>query len=205
MAHDHGSGKAGRFVIRNDAGWEQFVMAEVVIPDTPNSYGDVSTRQGVKDFAYAFAMQGYGIDVNHDNVEVGGQGSAQVYVVESFIVRPGDPDFIEGSWVVGMKILDPVLWQKILDGEINGYSYEALVTMLPVVLQNLRNRVVTGETAADLEDGHTHTYTVVLDALNRPLSGGTGVTDGHSHGISTHTYTDITDAHWHRYDVLELS
>lgn len=184
---------------RDDQGWERVVMAEMLIPDTPNSYGDIYTREAIKDFAYQFAMQGYGIDVNHDNWDVTGQ----VYVVESFIARPGDPDFIEGSWVLAMKILDDAIWQKVLDGEINGYSYEALVTMLPVEITNLRNRTVTGVTHPDLFDGHTHNYTVVLDPLNNPISGGTDVVDGHSHTITRTTVTDFADAHQHRYDVLD--
>ncbi len=188
-----------KFIVRDDRKWERVVMGEILIPDTPNSYGDIMSREAIKEFAYAYMIQGYEIDVNHDNVVV----DDVVSVVESFIVRPGDPDFIEGSWVIAMKINDDGIWQQVLDGTINGYSYEALVTMLPVAIQNLRNRVITGTTQPDLEDGHTHTYTVVVDDLNKPLSGGTGVTDGHSHGISTHTYTDITDAHWHRFDVLE--
>lgn len=188
-----------KFVVRDDRKWERVVIGEILLPDTPNSYGDIMSREAIKEFAYAYMMKGYQIDVNHDNVVV----DDVVSVVESFIARAGDPDFIEGSWVIAMKINDLDLWQRILDGEINGYSYEALVTMLPVDIQNLRNRVITGVTHADLEDGHTHTYTVVVDALNKPISGGTGVTDGHSHGISTHTYTEIVDAHWHRFDVIE--
>jgi hypothetical protein len=188
-----------KFLRRDDAGWERIVMGELLIPDTPNCYGDIYTREAIKEFCYRFAMEGYGIDVNHDNVEVG----SGVFVVETFIARAGDPDFIEGSWVVAMKIMDDTIWQMVLDGEINGYSYEALCHMLPIKLDNLRNRVVTGVTYPDLIDGHTHTYTVVLDPLNRPLSGGTTVTDGHDHSISTHTYTDFADAHRHRFDVLD--
>lgn len=187
-------------VVRKDAqGWERVVMAEVVIPDTPNTYGDIYTKEAVKDFCYTFAMKGFGIDVNHDNVEVTGK----VFVVESFIARPGDPDFIEGSWVVAMKILDDDIWQMVLDGEINGYSYEAIVTMLPVEIRNLRNREVSGITHPDLSDGHTHHFTVTLDPLNKPISGYTDVVDGHSHKISYHTLTDFADAHQHRYDVLD--
>lgn len=174
-------------------------MCELLIPDTPNSYGDIYTREAIKDFCYEFAMQGFGIDVNHDNVDVTGK----VYVVESFLARPGDPVFIEGSWVLAMKILDDTIWQQVLDGELNGYSYEAMVTMLPVEITNLRNRTVTGVTKPDLSDGHTHNYTVTLDPLNKPISGSTDVVDGHSHTISYHTFTDFADAHQHRYDVLD--
>ena len=60
-------------IVREDRKWDQIVMGEVLIPDQPNSYGDIYTREAIKEFAYQFAIQGYGIDINHDNVEVGDQ------------------------------------------------------------------------------------------------------------------------------------
>lgn len=178
--------------------------AEVLLPDVPNVYGDINTRESIREFAYEFARQGYGIDVNHDQEDVNG---AEAVVVESFIVRAGDPDFIEGAWVIAMKILDATLWQQILDGQINGYSFEAICAMLPVVFQNLANRQVVGTTEPSPLDGHTHTFLAMLDVFNQPISGGTGVTDGHSHGIVRHTTTQKADnlagiSHNHRYQVI---
>lgn len=194
-------------LLRDDNGeYERVVMAEVLIPDTPNSYGDIYSRSAIKEFAYLYAKTGYGIDVNHDNNDVKKLG---VYVVESFIARDGDPLFVPGSWVVAMKVEDDILWNKILNNEINGYSYQADVTVFPVELQNLRNRMVTGQTQADITDGHTHDFVVVLDPLNRPISGGTSTVNGHCHKIVTHTYTEAGAAllgapHKHRYQVLAI-
>lgn len=191
-------------VTRKDGTYEQVVMAEVLLPDTPNVYGDIYTRESIREFAYQFAIQGYGIDVNHDNVDVQGQ---EAVVVESFIARPGDPNFIEGSWVVGMKILDSEVWQQVLDGTINGYSFEAECSMLPVVFQNLTNRQVIGSTEPDPVDGHTHEFLVILDVFNRPISGGTSIVNGHSHPVVHHTITEnqkdlMGRSHSHRYQVI---
>jgi len=191
-----------KMLIRTDLGYEQVVMGELLIPDTPNSFGDITTKEAIKEFAYEFARQGYGIDLNHDNVDVNKQ---QIVIVESFIVRPGDPDFIEGSWVIAMKILDDDLWQQVLDGDFNGFSYEAVVEMQPVLIKNLRNRTVTGVTEADPADGHTHDYVAVLDPLNKPISGGTSVTNGHSHTIARHSFTEVSEHHRHRYQVINES
>lgn len=197
-----------RLLIRDDgAEWERIVMAEVLIPDVPNVYGDITTRENIRGFMEAFALQGYFIDIEHDQQDV---KNTKAFVVESFIARKGDPDFIEGSWVVGMKILDDALWQDVLEGRVNGYSYEALVEMFPVMFQHLRPRVVTGVTSPDPVDGHTHTYTVVLNAINRPIAGGTGETNAHAHTISTHTVTDASNnglfgaSHTHRFQVLHI-
>lgn len=178
--------------------WEQIVFAEVLIPETPNVMGDYWTAPAIREAAYMFMQQGFGIDVDHDNVDVTGP----VYLVETFIARKGDPDFIEGSWVVGMKIEDPELWQKVLNNEINGYSYEALVGFIEATLQMSDSGVRTGVTEPDLEDGHTHTFMVRVDESNRPVEGGTDTVNGHNHIIKYHTVTEESDGHSHRYNIV---
>ena len=179
--------------------WERVVFAEVLIPNVPNVFGDLWSPAAVREAAYEFMRQGYGIDVDHDNVDVSGP----VHVVESFIVRSGDPDFIEGSWVVAMRVEDDTLWQKILDNEINGYSYEATVNFLAgIFVDETDDGTRTGYTEPDPYDGHRHAFAVLVDANNRPLSGGTDEVDGHSHTISTHTVTDESDGHSHRFNLV---
>jgi hypothetical protein len=179
--------------------WERVVFAEVLIPNVPNVFGDLWSPAAVREAAYEFMRQGYGIDVDNDNVDVSGP----VHVVESFIVRAGDTDFIEGSWVVAMRVEDDTLWQKILDNEINGYSYEATVNFLAgIFVDETDDGTRTGYTEPDPYDGHRHAFAVLVDANNRPLSGGTDEVDGHSHTISTHTVTDESDGHSHRFNLV---
>lgn len=187
-------------VVREDRTWERVVFGEVLVPETPNLYGDYWTKEAIRHAAYLFAEQGYGIDLEHDNVDLTG---LKVIVVETFIARPGDPDFIEGSWVVGMKILDDDMWEAVLNNEINGYSYEAIVEFMDAILTMEDDGIRVGVTEPDLEDGHTHEYMVMVDEDNRPISGGTSETDGHSHTISTHTVTDEAEGHTHRYNLVQ--
>lgn len=182
----------------DDKDWEQVVFAEVLVPETPNVFGDYWTKEAIKEAAYTFMAEGFGIDVDHDNIDVTGD----VHVVESFIARRGDPDFIEGSWVVGMKILDAEMWEDVLAGRINGYSYEAIVAFLEATLQMDDDGVRSGYTEPDVNDGHTHAFVVLVDENNRPVSGGTDETNGHSHTISTHTVTDAAAGHKHRYNLV---
>ena len=192
------------FIKRGDDEYERVVMCELLIPNVPNSYGDIYTPEAIKEFAYEFARQGYGIDLNHDNVDVQDRG---VYVVEYFLARAGDPLFAEGAFVVGMKIDDDEIWQQVLNLELNGFSFEAECMMLPVQIQNLRNRQVVGVTDPDPSDGHTHEFLVILDPLNRPVAGATGVTQAHSHKIVSHTKTETAKGllgavHSHRFQVI---
>lgn len=180
--------------------WEQVVACEVLIPNVPNVYGDIYTEDAIVEFMIAFEQQGYGVDVNHNQLDVKDEA---VEVVGSFIADETTPEFIKGSWVVVCHILDDDLWQQILDGDIAGYSFEATAAMTPVTIQNLANREVSGTTEPDPNDGHTHDFLVILDPLNKPLAGGTGFTNGHAHTITTHTVTDESNGHVHRYQVIQ--
>lgn len=191
-----------RLVVREDRKWERVVYGEVLVPETPNLYNDFWTKAGIRHAAHLFMMQGFEIDREHDNVDLTGK----VFVVESFIARPGDPDFIEGSWVIAMKILDDDLWEAVLTGEINGYSYEALVEFIGATFVMEDDGFRQGTTEPDPIDGHTHTFLVIVDEDNRPISGGTSFDAGHEHAITTHTSTDAaigyTDEHKHRYNLV---
>lgn len=190
-----------RLIQRDDRQFERVVLAELLVPNTPNSWGDWYTPEAIKEFCYAFSQKGYGLDIEHNQIDVGG---VQFFVVESFIARSGDPDFIEGSWVIGVKIIDDGLWQQVLDGEINGFSFEADVFFTPITITyEDETRIVTGVTEPDPLDGHTHTFTVVIGPLNKVLSGGTGITDDHAHAITGTTVTLASNGHTHRYQVVE--
>jgi len=187
--------------VRSDREWEQVVFAEVLVPDVANVYGDYWSATAIRHAAYAFMMQGFGIDVEHDNIDITG---GKAVVVESFIARANDPDgFIEGAWVVGMKITDATLWADILSGEINGYSYEALVSFFTAVLTVLDDGIRQGVTEPDTTDGHVHNFVVMVDVDNRPIEGGTSFDHGHSHVITRHSITEADSGHKHRYNLVQ--
>ena len=186
-------------VLRDDpVAWEGIVMAEVLIPDTPNVYGDFWTKEAIREAAYMFMVEGFGIDINHDQIDI----SDRVSVVESFVVRPGDAIFIEGSWVLALKVHDDALWQDILDCKINGYSYMAYVATQSAAVVMEDDGMRMGVTEPDTTDGHTHEYMVLVDENNRPISGGTTNTSGHSHAILVHTVTEEAVGHVHRYNLV---
>lgn len=192
-----------RSIKREDTeAWERVAWSELLIPNEPNVYGDYWTAEAIVRARDLYMQTDYKLDVEHDNVDVRNKG---YYVIESFIARPGDPDFIEGAWVIGVKFIDDDLWNQVLSGELNGFSYEANVLAEPVTIEyndEIEQRIVTGVTEPDPFDGHTHTFTVVVGPLNKVISGSTGETDGHYHSIRTHTLTGKASGHTHRYQVL---
>lgn len=178
-------------------GLQRIVYAEVLIPDVPNVFGDFHTKEMVRDFAYGFMSEGFGLDVNHDNVV-----RADLSVVESFIARKDDPDFIEGSWVVGVYVGDDEVWQMVRNGDITGFSWEGYVLMVPGELEMAGDFTRIGSTEPDIGDGHTHEFFAILDDDGRVIAGGTTETDGHSHLIRSHTFTEKAENHSHIYNLV---
>jgi hypothetical protein len=184
---------------KDENGYERIVYSELLIPETPNAYSDYHTSTSVREFAYAFMIKGFFIDEEHDNVDI----SDKVQVVESWIAREGDPDFIEGAWVIGMYIGDDLIWDKVLGGELNGFSYEALVNFTPALIDAPIIRTVSGITEPDTMDGHTHEYFVLLDPLGTIIAGGTVEDDtDHTHLIRRHTFTDEASYHLHLFNYV---
>jgi hypothetical protein len=188
-----------RLFKKDEEGFERIVFAEVIIPDALNSHGDLHTRESVKEFAYSFMLNKFGVDVDHDEEDV----SDSLTVVESFIVRDGDPDFIPGAWVVGMYIGDDEVWQAIRNGELNGYSYQAWVEALPIDVTVQADVTRFGTTQPDLEDGHTHEFFAMLDTEGYLIAGGTTETNGHSHMIRRHTFTEKEAGHSHIFNIVK--
>lgn len=194
----------GQYLTKDEDGFERVVLGEVLIPDVVNVYGDFHTRENIREFAYRY-MADIGkwyIDRNHDGSE-DDNDDGKVIIVESFIVREGDQDFIEGSWVLGSWIRDDEIWQQVLDGELNGYSWEALVATAPIDVVIPSERVVYGTTQPSLIDPHVHRYFALLDDTGRVVAGGTSFDEGHSHPIRSHTFTENADGHIHIFNVVK--
>lgn len=182
----------------DDDGYQRIVYAEVLIPDVPNTAGDFQTKEMVREFAYGFMVSGFDLDVDHDNV-----ARADLKVVESFIARDDDPDFIPGSWVVGVYVGDDEVWQKIRNGEINGYSWEGWVKAIQAEVDMLADVSRFGRTEKDLKDGHTHEFVAIVDDAGRVVAGGTTEVNGHSHTIRSHTFTEKADGHSHIFNIVK--
>ena len=100
---------------------KQIVYGEVYVPYSIDTQGEMMLPDDIEKMAHRYLQLpnlSKTIDVNHDNRPV------NCHVVESFVARKGDPEFTEGSWVVGMKIDDSSIWSLIKDGKINGFSFE---------------------------------------------------------------------------------
>ncbi len=175
----------------------QVVYGEVYAPNVPDSQGDFMTIVEVRKMAHKFleSQRVTKVDTNHDNVE---NGSC---VVESFIARPEDPDFIEESWVVGVHVADGEIWKKVKSGELNGFSFEAMVMSRAKELELEVPEEIVGLTSK--AEDHEHEFIVVMDDDGNFVGGRTNIVNGHFHSILKATVTETSMGHAHRYSFVE--
>lgn len=183
-------------------GEKHLIFGEVYAPNVLDTYGEFVTRDDLELMAHRFIGELENlhetIDTNHDNIPNG------CYPVESFIARAGDPDFTEGAWVLGVKVADDHIWMQIKKGELNGFSFEALVRPVDVEVTIQQVRDLVGKT--ELADDHDHVFFVQVNDQGRVVSGQSSVDadpegDVHDHRIRRATVTEMggPDRHVHRY------
>lgn len=186
----------------------RLVYGEVYAPMVPDTQGDFMVQDEIRKMAHRFlvARRQKNVDEQHDNHVSG------AVIVESFLVREGDPDFpIPGSWAVAAWVQDEEIWNKVKAGEINGFSMEAAVTpKLRSVIIELDSKL-TGMT--EEENGHTHDFTLEFDDEGNLIRGRTNNVDEHWHEITENTVTGpdvaagpgrVLDGHQHGYSFLEF-
>lgn len=178
---------------------KHLVYGEVYVPSIIDSDGDYMDAEDIEKAAHGFLrdLNLQKIDLQHSNKLVPG-----ATVVESFIARKGDPDFIEGSWVVGVHIPDADTWSKIKKGEINGFSLEALVKGEETEIEVEVPPVISGKTTKS-EDDHDHDFYVTYDPEGNLVGGRTSEVNGHYHLIKRGTITEEAAGHRHRFSFVE--
>lgn len=185
-------------IIRKADKERQVVYGEVYAPGVPDSDGEYMTEEEIWKAAYKFLQSGNlaAIDREHDNEATG------AFVVESFIARDEDPDFIPNSWVLGVRVPDPELWGLIMSGEINGFSMEAYVQYVPQEIELEIPEDIEGSTSE--AQRHRHKFRVEFDDKGKFLGGRTDIVNGHWHEIRRGTITEKSDGHHHRYSFTEI-
>ena len=177
---------------------QRIVFAEVYAPDRPDSDNEFMTSEEIRKMSYKFMKEQKlsQIDSQHTNELVNG-----AHVVESFIARKGDPDFIEGAWVLGVHIPNDSDWAKVEKGEWNGFSIEAFVQKELVDIEVELPAQMAGWTMKS--EDHQHEFLVEYGEDGSFRGGVTNMVNGHMHIIKNGTVTDIVNGHSHRFSHLE--
>lgn len=178
---------------------KRLVWAEVYAPDRPDADGEFMRADEIEKMAYAFmkSMKMDAVDTHHSQ-----ENEEGCCVIESFIARKGDPDFIEGAWVVGIHVDRDDIWEKVDKGELNGFSMEAWVKREEKDVELEVPPVLTGMTMKS--EDHEHEFMVAYNDDGLFLGGRTNEVNGHSHLILRGTVTQTADGHSHRFAHVEL-
>lgn len=175
----------------------QVVYAEVYAPNRLDAHNEYMTEEEIRKMAWRFMATSdtKRIDVMHDNNII------EAVVVESFIAREDDPIYIPGSWVVGVYVEDKDVWQKVLDGELNGFSMEAYVIRDNQTIEIDMPQLVSGETS--VTEDHTHRWYVSYTPDGQFLGGSTDRVNGHFHEIKAGTITEKAAGHHHKFSTVD--
>lgn len=173
----------------------RLVYAEVYTPYTLDTYGEFMFPEDIEQMAHRFMKLDLSqtIDTNHDNEPNGS------YPVESFIAREEDPDYTPGSWVLGVHVPEDHVWTMVKSGELNGFSFEAMMRAVEYVVSAKVVRDHVGETQE--ANGHTHMFFVHLNEQGLVTGGITSEDEGHFHTIVRASFTQEANDHTHRYDI----
>lgn len=137
------------------AGYEGVVQGLALKPDMPilrydmnkNPYYGYFTKETIKKLRDSFQkhLQTNNVSTDHNGKSVDG------YLMESFIIDSearladvksrGIEDATMGSWFVQYKIEDPKVFQRVVDGELKGFSIEAFLQTFLKVENNNQNKL----------------------------------------------------------------
>lgn len=132
----------------------RIVYGPVLVPDEPDSDGDVVSAERIETVAHKFVENYSNIDLQHSLKNVG-------HLVESAVLPvdwPVSEDVMvpKGSWIMGVRVTDDDTWEAAKSGELSGFSIMALNTATKsaaaqagTALKGANHRV----TLADLDDG----------------------------------------------------
>jgi hypothetical protein len=99
---------------------ERFVYGIVLQPNTEDAQGDVISKEEIAKASHAFMESCQQIGVQHTTV------NPQIKIWESYLAPQdltiGGQKVLEGSWLLGVHILDNEVWRQVEKGELTGFS-----------------------------------------------------------------------------------
>lgn len=178
---------------------EQTAKGEVYVPGAMDSQGDAMTRHEIRKtmFQWMIAGRQMQIDTEHDLINNG------CAAVECYQAEDHDPIYKSGSWVLTTKIFDPVLWQKVKSGELNGYSlYTDDFNQRKIEkIKIIRAKRLAGTTEKSTSNNifkHDHELELELSDNGRVVPTKTKTKRGHYHKVTKLTATEEESGHSHR-------
>ena len=122
---------------------ERFVLGLVLEPNDgadgprkPDTQGDVYSAKAIRDAAHNWMEHHGQVDLNHSWRAL---GKNAVRVLESYLapadfdIGDGDDAYhvVKGTWLLGLRIADDGLWQKVQTGKLGAFSIGGTAQRVP--------------------------------------------------------------------------
>jgi hypothetical protein len=104
-------------VHKNEA--KRIVFGPVLIPNEPDSDGDVVTVEQIERVAHKFVEAYRNIDLQHTLQNVGDLLESYITPVD---LQYGELTIPKGSWMMGVRVTDDATWDKVQKGTLTGFS-----------------------------------------------------------------------------------
>ncbi len=100
------------------------------------------SKETIRKISQAFFREGFQAQVNIEHTET----DADSYVFQSMIVDKSKGiapmDLPDGSWVVGVKVLNSKTWKDIKEGKRKGFSVEGIFEMKPSAFKSAGTPII---------------------------------------------------------------
>lgn len=132
------------------------------------------------------------VDTDHNNISIDAE-------ITNLTISKEDEYYTDGSLIASVKVNDKDVWEKIQNGEYNGFSIEYLITPVPALAVVEVDKLKFGDTV--VSNNHKHKFWVELDTKGNIIRGrtseeGEGL-EKHYHTITGNSVTNNTYDHAH--------
>jgi len=112
--------KALTLIAKEEDKEEHIVYGIVYEPDVVDAQGDIANAEEIRKACYSFMENSQVFKVSHRSKNL------KIRVLENYLAPD---DFIieerpvkKGTWILAIRVLDALVWEKIKRGELEGYS-----------------------------------------------------------------------------------
>lgn len=112
---------------------ERLITGIVADPENIDSYGQIIDAHVVRKMALNFMERHGDMGTDHAKDDDGNPIvlNDDIVIVENWVTRNkdviGGEKVPQGAWMLTVRVLSDEIWERVVDGELNGYSFEAIV------------------------------------------------------------------------------
>lgn len=102
---------------------KQIAFAAVLVPGEADSDGEILDAAKIEEVAHGWMGAYRNVDIQHSLVNVAVPVESFILPADMTVTMAGKETVLpKGTWILGAKVTNPEVWQKIKSGELSGYS-----------------------------------------------------------------------------------